>query len=247
MTKRLSIWCLYCLANLCELDQRHSRLFLYCPVCNQPRHSFTLRVNTVTQQALVHPQYHEYQSQFANAHPANLPAAPQSGYSPLPLPTPITSPRLAISSDHPDPQYQSPYGDHPQVYRSPMGGYGTVQSDCIGFPHSNTNYRPNAAPQPAPQPVPQRLNYYGKSVVGDHPIYGAQPAVPTAPTNAGISKPAPKKRGKPLKALDELKSQAMLQAVGLKGSTSGGAATGAAAWVENKQGDGTDVKHEPKM
>ena len=54
-TKCWSRKCLGCLVDLEKLDDVHQMLFLECPVCDEPRHSYTLRKDRVKQLTLPGP------------------------------------------------------------------------------------------------------------------------------------------------------------------------------------------------
>ncbi|KAL8825971.1 MAG: hypothetical protein Q9191_004085 [Dirinaria sp. TL-2023a] len=207
LTERLSVWCLWCLVNLCELDRVYSRVFLVCPACKGKRHRFTTCIDLATQQPVVHPSYQELRPLFPSPPPPHINADPRrAGMTPTfqalqPSPDP--------TQGEPDPYYQGPYGDYPYMYPSPS-------------PYIEHQSLPSSAPSTGQE----NMYSYGNQVpTANHATsaYRLQPLVATATATgaryAGVTKSAPKKRaGRPSKALDDAAKQAALLAEMLEGT-----------------------------
>lgn len=202
LTERLSVWCLWCLANLCELDRVFSRVFLDCPACNGKRHRFTICIDLATQQPLVHPSYRELRPLFPSPPPPHINADPRrAGMTPT---VQALQPDPGSTQDEPDPCYQSPYGDYPYMY--PYSSYIEHQS----------------LPSSAPSTGQENMYSYGNQVptaTQGSSEYRLQPVVATATgaRYAGVTKSAQKKRGRSSKAFDHTAKQAALFAEMLEG------------------------------
>ena len=144
--------------------------------------------------------------------------------------------------DYLDLHYQSPYGDHPEIYRTSPTGYGTVKSEYIGYP----------SPFPSAHPTP-RESIYGKLVPAEFQNtsdYTTQPYQICAGVqrggvqHGGVTKPARKRRARSSKTTEGAAKQAVLIAAGLT-EVKEGAVNRVTAWAEDVEDAKVGVKDEP--